>query len=98
MSNKTTFYKVTSFLTPEITKVQVDRYTKASVWIAGRRKARTSEHVSYFLSAESAIEWIENKAYKKLDLALRRAEYQQKRYTEIMHKVNQLKKQYNYVR
>jgi len=66
-----TVYELTSWRWQRcgIEKIQVERSTKASVWINGRRRQRISEGVYYFDTEIEAAEHLEGDCLEKWERA-----------------------------
>ena len=70
-----TWYRLQRWAIAEITPVEVERHTESSVWIKGRRNARTTAWDSYFRTWEAARDCLLKRA--ELDLAASRRQLEQ---------------------
>lgn len=73
MSNAN-WFRADRFGGGRISPVQVDRATESSVWVAGRRRAISTEYVVYAPTWEAAHAWLLSYAETKVAQALRQLE------------------------
>lgn len=67
-------YIAVKYGTAEVYPVEVDRETGSSVWVGGRRRAKRSDHESYFDTWEEARNYVLIKAQVRVDAARRHLE------------------------